>query len=33
VSDLFSHRGEELRQNFAPLADRLRPRSLDDFQG
>ncbi len=33
MSDLFSHRGEELRQNFAPLADRLRPRSLDDFQG
>lgn len=33
VSDLFSHRGEQLRQNLAPLADRLRPRSLDDFQG
>ena len=26
-------RGEQLRQNLAPLADRLRPRSLDDFQG
>jgi putative ATPase len=33
VSDLFSHRGEQLRQSLAPLADRLRPRSLDDFQG
>ena len=33
MSDLFSHRGEQLRQNLAPLADRLRPRSLDDFQG
>nr|WP_254896327.1 AAA family ATPase [Synechococcus sp. HK05] len=30
---MFSHRGEQLRQNLAPLADRLRPRSLDDFQG
>jgi putative ATPase len=33
VSDLFSHRGEQLRQSLAPLADRLRPSSLDDFQG
>ena len=33
MSDLFSHRGEQLRQNLAPLADRLRPRSLNDFQG
>jgi len=33
VSDLFSHRGEQLRQNLAPLADRMRPRNLDDFQG
>ncbi|MEY3962936.1 MAG: hypothetical protein RLZZ106_191 [Cyanobacteriota bacterium] len=33
MSDLFSHRGEQLRQSLAPLADRLRPRSLDDFQG
>jgi len=33
VSDLFSHHGEQLRQSLAPLADRLRPRSLDDFQG
>ena len=33
MSDLFSHHGEQLRQGLAPLADRLRPRSLDDFQG
>ena len=33
MSDLFSHHGEQLRQHHAPLADRLRPRSLDDFQG
>ena len=33
MSDLFSHRGEQLRQSLAPLADRLRPSSLDDFQG
>ena len=33
MSDLFSHRGEQLRQSLAPLADRLRPRSLDEFQG
>ncbi|MFM2174533.1 MAG: hypothetical protein RLZZ54_2460 [Cyanobacteriota bacterium] len=33
MSDLFSHRGEQLRQNLAPLADRMRPRTLDDFQG
>jgi len=33
VSDLFSHRGEQLRQSLAPLADRMRPRSIDDFQG
>jgi len=33
LSDLFSHHGEQLRQHHAPLADRLRPRSLDDFQG
>ena len=33
MSDLFSHHGEQLRQSLAPLADRLRPRSLDDFQG
>jgi putative ATPase len=33
VSDLFSHRGEQLRQSLAPLADRMRPRCIDDFQG
>ena len=33
MSDLFSHHGEQLRQGLAPLADRLRPRTLDDFQG
>ena len=33
MSDLFSHHGEQLRQVLAPLADRLRPRTLDDFQG
>ncbi|WP_415399438.1 AAA family ATPase [Synechococcus sp. W4D4] len=33
MSDLFSHHGEQLRQHHAPLADRLRPKSLDDFQG
>jgi putative ATPase len=32
-SDLFSHHGEQLRRSLAPLADRLRPRSLDEFQG
>jgi putative ATPase len=33
VSDLFSHQGEQARRRIAPLADRLRPRSLDDFVG
>ena len=33
MSDLFSHRGEQLRRSLAPLADRLRPCSLDEFQG
>ena len=33
MSDLFSHRGEQLRQSLAPLADRMRPRSIDDFEG
>ncbi len=33
MSDLFSHRGEQLRQRLAPLADRLRPRTLEEFQG
>ena len=33
MSDLFSHHGETLRAAQAPLADRLRPRTLDDFVG
>ena len=33
MSDLFSHRGEQLRQGLAPLADRMRPRTLEEFQG
>ncbi|MEA5441319.1 AAA family ATPase [Cyanobium gracile] len=33
VSDLFSHQGEQARRRIAPLADRLRPRTLDDFVG
>ncbi|WP_216921847.1 AAA family ATPase [Synechococcus sp. CCAP 1479/9] len=33
MSDLFWHQGEQARRRIAPLADRLRPRSLDDFVG
>jgi len=33
TADLFSHHGDQLRQQQAPLADRLRPRDLDDFVG
>ncbi len=33
VADLFSHHGDRLREGLAPLAERLRPRSLDDFVG
>jgi putative ATPase len=33
LGDLFSHRGEATRARIAPLADRMRPRSLDDFVG
>ena len=33
MTDLFSHQRELHRQRLAPLADRLRPRSLDDFVG
>ena len=33
MTDLFSHQGELNRARHAPLADRLRPRSLDDFVG
>ncbi len=31
--DLFSYHGEQQRRRLAPLADRLRPRVLDDFAG
>jgi putative ATPase len=33
VADLFSHHRDQLLERMAPLADRLRPRSLDDFVG
>ena len=33
MSDLFSHRREETLRRIAPLAERMRPRSLDDFVG
>ena len=33
VEDLFSHHGNQLRRRQAPLADRLRPTSLDEFEG
>ena len=33
MSDLFSHRREETLRRIAPLAERLRPRQLDDFVG
>ena len=33
LSDLFTHRGEQLRRSLAPLADRLRPRTIEEFQG
>jgi len=33
TADLFSHHGDRLRQRQAPLADRLRPRTLDEFVG
>ncbi len=33
MTDLFGHQGEQLRRRIAPLADRLRPRSLDEFVG
>lgn len=33
MSDLFWHQGEQARRRIAPLADRLRPRTLDDFVG
>ena len=33
TADLFSHHGDQLRQRQAPLADRMRPRTLDEFVG
>ena len=33
MSDLFSHRREETLGKIAPLAERMRPRHLDDFVG
>ena len=33
MSDLFSHRREQELRRIAPLAERMRPRSLDDFVG
>ena len=31
--DLFSYQGEQQRRRLAPLADRMRPQSLEDFEG
>ena len=31
--DLFAYQGEQQRQRLAPLADRMRPRSLEEFEG
>ena len=31
--DLFAYQGEQMRQRHAPLADRMRPRSLEEFEG
>ena len=33
MPDLFSQQGERIRRSIAPLADRLRPRSLEEFVG
>ena len=33
MSDLFAHKQEQKKKRFAPLADRMRPLSLQDFQG
>ncbi|MEB3331145.1 MAG: AAA family ATPase [Synechococcaceae cyanobacterium] len=33
MSDLFSHRRDQALDRIAPLAERMRPRSLDDFAG
>ena len=31
--DLFGFQGEQIRLRLAPLADRMRPRTLDEFEG
>ena len=31
MSDLFRHHGEETLRRIAPLADRMRPRTLEEF--
>ncbi len=31
--DLFAYQGEQQRQRLAPLADRMRPRNLEEFEG
>jgi len=33
AKDLFAFNGEQLIKNNAPLADRLRPQTLDEFVG
>ncbi|KEF42111.1 MAG: recombination protein RarA [Cyanobium sp. CACIAM 14] len=33
MNDLFSHQGEQTLRRISPLADRMRPRSLDEFVG
>ena len=33
TADLFSHHGDQMRQRQAPLADRMRPRTLNEFVG
>ena len=31
--DLFAYQGEQRRRQQAPLADRMRPRTLEEFEG
>ncbi|MGC6483715.1 MAG: AAA family ATPase [Synechococcus sp.] len=33
TADLFSHHGDQLRQRQAPLAERMRPRTIEEFVG
>ena len=33
MADLFSHQRDQTLARIAPLAERMRPRSLDDFVG